>query len=286
MNLSRPSTSRFQQYHPTIHPHNILVRRVKKSSASSVSGEDPSKKSLSGFLEHGPSTTPRLGGSASVAGDQIAISKESSLTGEVYVRADGKKVRRVKKSAVAGSSAASLAGDAGDENVEIITRPDGTRVRRIRKPKPAPSNADNSTGTTSTAATADSASTNGGAPAHVGGSLSGFLGNPPADIGSKKFSGSHSVAGDQHLEGEIYVRADGKKVRRVRKVRPVGGGSGASLSGFLDAEAAEKPKQSGGAATVAAGDTSGNNNSDLHKPETEIYIRPDGTVSTMEEPAQ
>jgi hypothetical protein len=38
------------------------------------------------------STGPRkLGGSASVAGDQIAVSKESSLTGEVYVRADGKK---------------------------------------------------------------------------------------------------------------------------------------------------------------------------------------------------
>lgn len=50
------------------------------------------KKSLGGFLaKNDPSTSRALGGSASVAGDQIAISKESSLTGEVYVRADGKK---------------------------------------------------------------------------------------------------------------------------------------------------------------------------------------------------
>jgi hypothetical protein len=38
-----------------------------------------------------PAGPRKLGGSASVAGDQIAVSKESSLTGEVYVRADGKK---------------------------------------------------------------------------------------------------------------------------------------------------------------------------------------------------
>lgn len=255
------------------------MRRVKKSTtASSVSGEDQSKKSLAGFLEKGPTNAPRLGGSASVAGDQIAVSKESSLTGEVYVRADGKKVRRIKKSPVGTVSSAASVG--GDENVEIITRPDGTRVRRIKKPKPTASPAENSTGTTSTAATADSASTNGGA-AGGGGGLSAFLGNPTNDLGSKKFSGSHSVAGDQHLEGEIYVRADGKKVRRVRKVKPVTGGSGASLSGFLDSEAAEKPKQSSGAATVVGGGaTMLPNNSEAVKPETEIYVRPDGTVST------
>ena len=38
-----------------------------------------------------PTGPRKFGGSASVAGDQIAVSKESSLTGEVYVRADGKK---------------------------------------------------------------------------------------------------------------------------------------------------------------------------------------------------
>ena len=50
------------------------------------------KKSLDGFLLGKMDSQPkRLGGSASVAGDQIAVSKDSSLTGEVYVRADGKK---------------------------------------------------------------------------------------------------------------------------------------------------------------------------------------------------
>jgi hypothetical protein len=43
------------------------------------------------FLGKMDSKPMRLGGSASVAGDQIAVSKDSSLTGEVYVRADGKK---------------------------------------------------------------------------------------------------------------------------------------------------------------------------------------------------
>ena len=33
-------------------------------------------------------------GAASVAGDQVAVTKEQSLTGEVYVRADGKKGKK------------------------------------------------------------------------------------------------------------------------------------------------------------------------------------------------
>jgi hypothetical protein len=49
------------------------------------------KESLDCFLGKMDSKPMRLGGSASVAGDQIAVSKDSSLTGEVYVRADGKK---------------------------------------------------------------------------------------------------------------------------------------------------------------------------------------------------
>jgi hypothetical protein len=255
-------------------PKHSKVRRVKRSSSASVSGD------LMG--------TTRLSGSASVAGDQIAVSRESSLTDEVYVRADGKKVRRVKKSSVGAmtnsSSAASLGGN-GEENVEIITRPDGTRVRRIKKPIPTTSTAENSTGITSTAATADSASTNGaGAANGVGGGLSGFFGNQAVDLNTKKFSGSHSVAGDQHLDGEIYVRADGKKVRRVRKVKSAVGGSGASLSGFLDSEDAAKPRQTGGAMTVSGGaGVSGTENSEALKPETEIYVRPDGTVSTAKE---
>jgi hypothetical protein len=65
------------------------VRRIRKTPTAS---ESPEKKSLSGFFFKKDSSGPRkLGGSASVAGDQIAVGKESSLTGEVYVRADGKK---------------------------------------------------------------------------------------------------------------------------------------------------------------------------------------------------
>lgn len=57
------------------------------------SSKEPEKNnSLGGFFENNESTIRKTyGGSNSVAGDQIAISKESSLTGEVYVRADGKK---------------------------------------------------------------------------------------------------------------------------------------------------------------------------------------------------
>ena len=234
-------------------PFCKIVRRVKKSSGSSVASEDPSKKTLSGFLETGDKPKLRVGGSASVAGDQIAVSKESSLTGEVYVRADGKKVRRVKK-----SSASSVGGD---DNSEIITKPDGTKVRRIRKAK--------ASGGSSSSSVAESTMQE---QQTSGGGLSGFLGKSPK--GSKsKFSGSHSVGGDQHLEGEIYVRADGKKVRRVRKPK----GSGASLSGFLDSESTEKPKHSGAATVV--GDVGRNSEPSRKSETTEIYIRPDGTVS-------
>jgi ribosomal protein L24E len=224
---------------------------VKKSSASSVASEDTSKKSLTHFLEKGDKPRLKVGGSASVAGDQIAVSKEASLTGEVYVRADGKKVRRVKK-----SSASSVSGD---DNNEIIVKPDGTKVRRIRKTKALEDSSSSSVVDPTTREKTAS-----------GSGLAGFLGNSPLSSKSK-FSGSHSVAGDQYLEGEIYVRADGKKVRRVRKVK----GSGSSLSGFLDSESTGKTKHSGAATVV--GDI-GRQSDPLEKPETEIYVRPDGTV--------
>ena len=68
------------------------VRRVRKTPAKSPSTPKSEKRSLGGFLEKNePSIKKKVGGSNSVAGDQIAISKEQSLTGEVYVRADGKK---------------------------------------------------------------------------------------------------------------------------------------------------------------------------------------------------
>jgi hypothetical protein len=67
------------------------VRRIRKTASKSAL-QDFEKKSLGGFFEKNePSIKKKVGGSNSVAGDQIAISKENSLTGEVYVRADGKK---------------------------------------------------------------------------------------------------------------------------------------------------------------------------------------------------
>eukprot|EP00339_Tiarina_fusa_P012646 CAMPEP_0117009208 /NCGR_PEP_ID=MMETSP0472-20121206/8431_1 /TAXON_ID=693140 ORGANISM="Tiarina fusus, Strain LIS" /NCGR_SAMPLE_ID=MMETSP0472 /ASSEMBLY_ACC=CAM_ASM_000603 /LENGTH=1991 /DNA_ID=CAMNT_0004711433 /DNA_START=103 /DNA_END=6075 /DNA_ORIENTATION=- len=215
------------------------VRRVKKSSGSSVASADAGTKSLSGFLDSKPSK-PRVGGSASVAGDQIAVSKDASLTGEVYVRADGKKVRRVRKPTAPS-----------DDNVEIITRPDGTKVRRIKKTKAAPPQKSKSLAVGATSG------------------LSGFLDSSASSQPTTNFSGSHSVAGDQHLDGEIYVRPDGKKVRRVRKAKPSDGEGGNSLSGFLKTDEASKPKLSGSA--TVAGDTP------ARTQETEIYVRPDGT---------
>jgi hypothetical protein len=72
----------------------------------------------------------------------------------------------------------------GDQ-VEIITKPDGTKVRRIRRAK-KPETSDSN--------------------ASQNGSLGNFLGS---GTGGKTGS-SATVAGD-YGEGEIYIRADGKK---------------------------------------------------------------------------
>jgi hypothetical protein len=198
--------------------------------------------------------------------------RESSLTGEIYTRADGKKVRRVKKSSLSSSS--SMTG--GEEQVEIITRPDGTKVKRIRRVRPKEGSSSSANGPAY-----DPPSTSDEACSDKSG-LSGYLGSS-SPSGKKQFSGSHSVAGDKHLEGEIYIRADGKKVRRVRKVKPSSSGpitpdissGSSSLSGFLDSDTLERVK--GGAATVV-GDVGGTGRlTDDERPETEIYVRPDGT---------
>ena len=188
------------------------------------------------------------------------FARSSSSPGEVYVRADGKKVRRVRKSSIPS-----------DENVEIITRPDGTKARRIRKTKPVGDS------TIPLSGIAESTTNTEPSQKKVERSLSGFFNNDKSPNARPKFSGSHSVAGDQHAEGEIYIRADGKKVRRVRKIRLIGDtGSGSSLSGFLDSDAASKPKING-AATVVGDSRANTETSD--KPESEIYVRPDGKVS-------
>lgn len=237
------------------------VRRIRKTAVKPAEEPTEKKKTLGGFLSKTEMSSPRkLGGSASVAGDQIAISKESSLTGEVYLRADGKKgelrfdslvwlllasllvfthclfvVRRVKK-AGSGGSVSGAASVGPNDNVEIITRPDGTKVRRIRKTKPK---------------TADDS-----------GVLSGFLDSQPKSIPK---GGAATVAGDRITPSEI---AEGKE-------------NGAPLSpstkkdtldGFLG-KMDSAPRKIGGSASVAGDQIAVGKDSSLTG---EIYVRADG----------
>ena len=207
------------------------VRRVRKSTGSSsavpASGDSP-KKNLQGFLSNFDQSAKVR--SASVAGDIIAVNKESSLTGEVYVRADGKKVRRVKKT---------LLSPGHEDDVEKLTLPDGTKVKRTIVAKSAD---------VSNSSLSRLSSSEHGPPSASG--LSTFIQGGSTDAPNAKFRGSQSVSGDPRLDGEIYVRADGKKVRRVRKV----GSGSSSLSGVPEASTSLPPDV-----------------------EVEIYTRPDGT---------
>jgi hypothetical protein len=58
-----------------------------EKNAEDTKKNTPSLGSLLGNMD----SKPQKMGSASVAGDQVAVAKESSLTGEVYIRGDGKK---------------------------------------------------------------------------------------------------------------------------------------------------------------------------------------------------
>jgi hypothetical protein len=183
----------------TVAGDRVLSSELKDGKENGMPLSPSNKKeSLDGFLGKMDLTPRKIGGSASVAGDQLAVSRDSSLIGEIYVRADGTKgkplehwvsidslqhhansaylVRRVKKPVTQA-----LPGD----QVEIITRPDGTKVRRIRrakKPESVDSNASSIV------------------------SLESFLGSANASMPGS----SATVAGD-YAEGEIYIRADGKK---------------------------------------------------------------------------
>ncbi len=66
---------------------------VKKKSEEEPAEETPKakKNNLGSFFGSMDSSQPKKMGSASVAGDQVAVTKEASLTGEVYIRGDGKK---------------------------------------------------------------------------------------------------------------------------------------------------------------------------------------------------
>lgn len=72
----------------------------------------------------------------------------------------------------------------GDQ-VEIITKPDGTKVRRIRRAK-KPEGQDSN--------------------ASLNGSLGSFLVQ-----GSTSNNGSSATVAGDYADGEIYIRADGKK---------------------------------------------------------------------------
>jgi hypothetical protein len=89
-------------------------------------------------------------------------------------------VRRVKKQIPTQTQP-------GDQ-VEIITRPDGTKVRRIRRAKKPESSNSTASGNSANSSSLDS---------HLRSTAS-------------TSRGSASVAGDM-VEGQIYIRADGKK---------------------------------------------------------------------------
>jgi hypothetical protein len=270
------------------------VRRVKKKKADAT-------LSLGSMLDQGG---PKVGqgDSATVPGDLGKSSAPSVEEGEIYIRADGKKVRRVKKKPA--GDAATVAGDTGTatqkaaaEEGEIYIRADGKKVRRVKKPKEGNSQStslDSMLRSNASPAQAGSGSaTVTGAECQalhdqgeiyirpdgkkvrrikktrsVGKGLGSFLGNGE---GNRPTGGSATVSGDGKELGEIYIRADGKKVRRVKKTpQSAAPTSTQSLAGFLG------PGGSGGmsgSATVSGDMVTGGK---ANFAEGEIYIRPDG----------
>lgn len=291
-----------------IRPDGKKVRRIKKTVIRSKSarnlGDDATGGSngadsggLESFLDHNTSGSS-MSGAATVAGDssdrKIPERAKSIAEGEIYINADGRKVRRVKKSSLSLSSSpstlggfledssfsatpksrssATVAGDTPSRSKvfategEIFVRPDGKKVRRVRK-------------------VADDSSD---PSASLNQSLSGFLDFGKSEQSSNKMSGSATVTGGSNMEGEMYIRADGKKVRRVRKsvaatedvttaaitAAAASNQSDAkpeppkhTLSGFLNFNKPAEGKMSGSA--TVAGDR-------VTKDEGEIIIRADG----------
>ena len=174
---------------------------------------------------------------------------KSYAEGEIYIRADGKKVRRVKK-----SSAASVAGGGASSSASVsAASTPGKPITRSSSfdgvsGKPAPKSLDALVG--------------GGGASDAGGKAAS---RPSANSGAATVSGPSPPARSKPVEGEIYINKDGKKVRRVLKKKK----SAETIDGFLGGK---KPKKASGSATVA-GDTPTKSKSYA---EGEIYIRADG----------
>ena len=281
-------------------------RKKKKPAKSSddentaSSGDDKPKNNnnkLGGFLEAGATPKSKLSGSATVTGYNPTKSAGSKEEGEIYIRADGKKVRRVRRvvhkeednEAPAEAKKAGLGGFLGahttpkskmsgsatvtgynpskaaksvgsKEEGEIYIRADGKKVRRIRKSK----------------------STDDAEPAAK---LGNFLGTQKSL--AKPMSGAATVTGASLSkksveEGEIYINKDGKKVRRVRKNAATAAGDAAktdntALSGFLGASTPAKSKMSGSATVTGYNPSKSSGKlSSSSVGEGEIYIRADG----------
>jgi phosphoribosylaminoimidazole-succinocarboxamide synthase len=297
------------------------VRRVKKTVIRQrPANGDGSSGGLSSFIG-ASAVKPAKGSAATVGGSPSGA--QSAPESEVYRRADGKLVRRVKRVVPANSAGDLVTPDTPADEGEIFIRPDGTKVRRIRKtvvrPKagegePASSDGLSSfvgtsnggpmkkvAGAKSVAGMSSKASTEGEVYRNKDGKLvrrvkksslaasapsssaagdldglDGFLGSTTSKL--KKGSGNATVGGDSpdksksFTDGEIYIRADGKKVRRVKKIvsKPASDGAGTGgLGGFLAAGESSKPKMSG-SATVGGDKPSA-------KEIGEIFTRPDGT---------
>ena len=255
---------------------NAEGKKVRRVLRKKKSADD-----LGSFLDHASSSPKKkkMSGSASVGPGLVAT---SHTTSEVYINAEGKKVRRVLKkkdtatdsSSLSGflsssasaskptkSGSATVSGGAPARDGEVYINAEGKKVRRVVRK------------VTSSATVASGGSGGSNDNKTKSSSLGGFL--DQGAVAKPKRSGSATVTGStpskSFTEGEIYIRPDGKKVRRIRKstVTPSDNDTKtSSLGGFLDQGAVAKPKRSGSATVTGS--------SPSKSADGEIYIRPDG----------
>ena len=180
------------------------------SLSTSLFKKDMSKsKSSLGSLLDSSSSKPSRGSAATVGGD---LNVKKIEKGEIYIRADGKKVRKIKKTVVRSSNSVADEDTVG----EVYIRPDGKKVRRVKRTK-------------------SSASSVSPAPAKLG----GFLNAGSSNITPRGSAATVSGPVSSRDEGEIIIRPDGKKVRRIKTTRSKG--SPASVAADLSG-AQNRPK--------------------------------------------